>query len=251
MTDFRLYIDGEWRAGGDGSYAVVNPATEQVVGEAPNASVQDALDAAAAARAAFPAWSRTTPEVRAELLDRAADLFDKRYEEFVPLVQAETGATLRVTKQMQVPMPAVRFRRYAKGALEKLDIPIEPGVMPSTALAPGGIIGGLASRAPVGVEDARPPHDQRVDPDTDGGVDSQCANKRPDAESSAIPAWVAAGAVRDAGGDRSEKDAQRRTDECQGSDESQSVCERKVDKQRERDEEDDRNPPGKSQRNHH
>jgi acyl-CoA reductase-like NAD-dependent aldehyde dehydrogenase len=152
MSDrFPLYIDGGWREPGNGSYAIVNPATEQVVGEAPNASAEDALDAAAAARAAFPAWSRTTPEQRAELLDRAADLFDKRYEEFVPLVQAETGATLRVTKTMQVPSVSARFRRYARGAVEKLDIPIEPQVMPTTALAPGGIIGGVVHRAPVGV----------------------------------------------------------------------------------------------------
>jgi acyl-CoA reductase-like NAD-dependent aldehyde dehydrogenase len=58
---------------------------------------------------------------------------------------------MRVTKSMQVPAVAHRLRRYAKGAVEKLDIPIEPGVMPNTPLAPGGIIGGLAHRAPVGV----------------------------------------------------------------------------------------------------
>ena len=40
----------------------------------------------------------------------------------MPLVQAETGATLRVTKTMQVPSVSARFRRYAKGATEKLDI---------------------------------------------------------------------------------------------------------------------------------
>jgi acyl-CoA reductase-like NAD-dependent aldehyde dehydrogenase len=66
-------------------------------------------------------------------------------------VQAETGATLRVTKTMQVPSVSARFRRYARGAVEKLDIPIEPQVMPTTALAPGGIIGGVVHRAPVGV----------------------------------------------------------------------------------------------------
>jgi len=149
--EYRLFIDGAWRDAGDGTYPIVNPATEEVVGEAPNASVQDALDAAAAAREAFPAWSRTSPEERAALLDGAADLYDKRVEEFVPLVQAETGATLRVTKTMQMPNVSARFRRYARGATEKLDIPIEPAVMPTTALGPGGIVGGVVHRAPVGV----------------------------------------------------------------------------------------------------
>jgi acyl-CoA reductase-like NAD-dependent aldehyde dehydrogenase len=148
---YRLLIGGEHVAGGDGTYAVVNPATEQVVGHAPDASVADAEAAAQAAADAFPAWSRTTPEHRAELLTRAADLLDARYAELVPLVQAETGATLRVTKQMQVPMAAVRLRRYARGIHEELEIPIPPNITTGTALAPGGIVGGVARRAPAGV----------------------------------------------------------------------------------------------------
>ena len=66
-------------------------------------------------------------------------------------MQAETGATMRVTKTMQVPQVAARFRRYAKGALESRLITLEPAVMPTTALAPGGIISAVGHRAPVGV----------------------------------------------------------------------------------------------------
>ena len=150
-ASYRLLIGGDWVEAGDGTYPIVNPATEQVVGQAPNASVADAEAAAEAAAAAFPAWARTSPDERAALIARAADLLDQRYAELVPLVQAETGATLRVTKQMQVPMAAVRFRRYAKGIAEELSIAIEPGVSPTTALAPGGLIGGVAKRQPVGV----------------------------------------------------------------------------------------------------
>lgn len=149
-TVHRLLIGGAWVEPA-GTYPIVNPATEEVVGHAPDASVADAEAAVAAAAEAFPAWSRTSPEERAVLLRRAADLLDERYTQLVPLVQAETGATLRVTKQMQVPMAAVRLRRYASGIREELEIPIPPGVTPTTALAPGGIIGGVARRAPVGV----------------------------------------------------------------------------------------------------
>lgn len=146
---FRLLIGGEWRQASDGTYPIVNPATEQVVAEAPNASVADAEAACEAAAEAFPAWSRTTPEHRCQLLSTVADLLDKRRGELVPLVQAETGATLRVTKQMQVPMAATRFRRYA--TVEPQHVALVPSVMPSTALAPGGIIGAVEHRAPVGV----------------------------------------------------------------------------------------------------
>jgi len=150
-ASYRLLIGGERVEAGNGTYPIVNPATEQIVGHAPNASAADAEAAAEAAAAAFPAWSRTTPEARSALLQRASDLLDERYPELVSLVQAETGATLRVTKQIQVPQAAARFRRYAQGINEELEIAIRPGIMPATALAPGGIIGGVARRAPVGV----------------------------------------------------------------------------------------------------
>src|SRR4029079_7376732 len=52
---------------------------------------------------------------------------------------------------MQVPQVAARFRRYAKGALESPYITLEPAIMPTTALAPGGIISAVGHRAPVGV----------------------------------------------------------------------------------------------------
>jgi acyl-CoA reductase-like NAD-dependent aldehyde dehydrogenase len=52
---------------------------------------------------------------------------------------------------MQVPQAAVRFERYARGAMEPTVIPLPPQEMPATALAPGGIMGAMARRAPVGV----------------------------------------------------------------------------------------------------
>jgi len=133
------------------SYTIVNPATEQVVGEAPEDSVEQVEAAAAAAADAFPAWSRTSPEERAALLDRAGDIIRDHIDELIPLVQAETGATMRVTQTMQVPTCVDRFRRYARGAVEPNVIPLPPGVMPSTALASGGLMGAIAVRQPVGV----------------------------------------------------------------------------------------------------
>ena len=94
---YQLLIGGERVDGDGGSYDVVNPATEEVVGQAPEASVAQVEAAAAAAAAdAFPAWSRTKPEERAALLNKAADLLRDRMDELIPLVQAETGATQRV-----------------------------------------------------------------------------------------------------------------------------------------------------------
>jgi phenylacetaldehyde dehydrogenase len=146
-----MLIGGERVDGAGGAYDIVNPATEEVVGQAPEASAAQVDSAVAAAADAFGSWSRTTPAERAALLDRAADLLRDRIDELVPLVQSETGATLRVTKTMQVPTCVERLRRYARGALEPASIPLPPTEMPTTALAAGGLIGAVAVRQPVGV----------------------------------------------------------------------------------------------------
>ena len=146
----QLLIGGEWVDGADGGYDVVNPATEEVVGVAPEASADQARAAAAAARDAFPAWSQTAPELRAELLQKTADAMRAHFDELLPLVIAETGCTATVGKQMQVPQAAVRFDAYARYALESNVIPLPPMEMPQTALAPGGLMGAIARRQPVG-----------------------------------------------------------------------------------------------------
>ena len=81
----------------------------------------------------------------------AVDPSPDRTEELIPLVQAETGATMRVASTMQVPTCVDRLRRYAKGAVEPSVIPLPPSEMPTTALAAGGLIGAIAVRQPVGV----------------------------------------------------------------------------------------------------
>jgi len=147
-TGYGLIIGGE-RVEADGGYDIVNPATEQVVGIAPDASAQQAADACAAARAAFDGWARTPMAERQALLARFADLWDANAAELIPLVQAETGATMRVAKTIQVPQVSARFRRYAQP--ESNMVALTPAVMPSTPLAPGGVIGAVQHRAPVGV----------------------------------------------------------------------------------------------------
>src|ERR1700685_3461473 len=62
------YIGGEWVAG-DGVTRDVNPSnTADVVGEYAQANAAQTGEAVAAARTAFAAWSRTTPQERHDIL---------------------------------------------------------------------------------------------------------------------------------------------------------------------------------------
>ncbi|GHF57919.1 aldehyde dehydrogenase [Streptomyces mashuensis] len=151
MTAYGHWIAGAWRTPEKGHYPVVNPATEQVVGEAPESAPTDIADAVTSARAAQSGWSRTPPRERAAVLDRIADVLAERGRDLTPLLQAETGATTRVTSTLQWPTAVDRFRRYARGATEADVIPLAPRPVRASPLAPGGLIGAAAVRRPVGV----------------------------------------------------------------------------------------------------
>ena len=151
MTEYRQLIGGEWVAGGDGTYDIVNPATEEVVAAAPEASADDVARASAAAAEAFPAWSRTSPEERAALLKAAGEELARRTPDLIPLVISEAGATSSVGSLMQIPVAISRFERYAKGALYDLNVALPPQPIGTTPLAAGALMAGYARKVPVGV----------------------------------------------------------------------------------------------------
>ncbi|HSP24491.1 MAG TPA: aldehyde dehydrogenase family protein [Saliniramus sp.] len=88
------FIGGEWIEAGQ--YAAnVNPSnTEDVIAEFPRGSKADAERAIAAARNAFPAWSRATPQVRHDALKKIGDEILARKEELGRLLSREEGKTL-------------------------------------------------------------------------------------------------------------------------------------------------------------
>ena len=148
---YRLLIGGEWVDGSGGRYGIVNPATERLVGEAPEATVADAEAAASAAKEALGPWSRTTPAERAQLLSATADALRARAEHLLPLIMAETGATLSVGSALQIPQAYTRFDRYARISVDTFTVALPPQEIATTPLAPGGLMGAVALRQPVGV----------------------------------------------------------------------------------------------------
>ncbi|MGP8301174.1 aldehyde dehydrogenase family protein [Streptomyces inhibens] len=147
----KLFIGGEWVEPDGGHYEVVDPAAESVVGLAPEASRQQVYEAASAAREAFAAWSRTKPEQRAAILDRAAELMQRDFAANAELAQAESGATTGTARGMQVAVGVARFRRYAKGALEPVEQGLPPQINEAGPMGRAGVLGALAVRQPVGV----------------------------------------------------------------------------------------------------
>lgn len=73
-------------------FDVHNPATGEVIDRCASASIDDVNRAVAAAKAAFPAWSKTKPYDRRDILMRAADIMLSRREELIRYQMEETGA---------------------------------------------------------------------------------------------------------------------------------------------------------------
>jgi acyl-CoA reductase-like NAD-dependent aldehyde dehydrogenase len=93
MREFKLLIDGRLVSGA-ARLDVINPATEEVLAEAPRADRAQLDDAIAAAKEAFPAWSAKPVRERGALLDRLADALEARKDEFARLLTQEQGKPL-------------------------------------------------------------------------------------------------------------------------------------------------------------
>jgi len=97
FTEFRLLIDGRLVPGAS-RMDVINPATGKPLLQCPRADVAQLNEAVAAAKAAFPAWSRRSWEERRQLLLALADALAKQQDEFARLLTLEQGKPLMQAK---------------------------------------------------------------------------------------------------------------------------------------------------------
>jgi acyl-CoA reductase-like NAD-dependent aldehyde dehydrogenase len=91
--EFNLLIDGRAVAGA-GSFEVINPATEGVLARCPRADKAQLNAAVAAAKAAYPSWSRRPISERRRLLEQVADRMVERGAELARLLTQEQGKPL-------------------------------------------------------------------------------------------------------------------------------------------------------------
>ena len=94
----RLLIDGKLVAGGGGTFTTVNPATEEVLGVAADASIDDMGAAIGAARTAFDDtdWANNT-ELRVRCIRQLQQAMREHAEELRDLTIAEVGAPRMLT----------------------------------------------------------------------------------------------------------------------------------------------------------
>ena len=142
-----LFIDGELVAGGAGRYPTVNPATEEVLGTAADATTEDMSRALDAARRAFDTtdWS-SDAALRVRCIRQLQQAMREHIEELREITMAEVGAPRMLTAMAQLEGP-VSDLSFAADTAESYSWRTDLGVASPMGIATQRTV----VREPVGV----------------------------------------------------------------------------------------------------
>tara|TARA_A100001015_G_C15037482_1_gene737256 strand:+ start:3071 stop:3349 length:279 start_codon:yes stop_codon:yes gene_type:complete len=76
---FGQFINGKWqKSSGGGTYDVINPATEEIIGKASKANKNDIELALKSAEKGLEIWKNTSPWERSKIIRKISDLIRKK-----------------------------------------------------------------------------------------------------------------------------------------------------------------------------
>lgn len=111
----KFYINGEWVDPIEPRVLEVeNPATEESFATISLGSAADVDKAVAAAKAAFPTFSKTSKEYRADLLDKIVAGLQARSGDLAEAISNEMGAPMWLAKAAQVPAGMGHYMTMSK-----------------------------------------------------------------------------------------------------------------------------------------
>ncbi|MBS1049370.1 aldehyde dehydrogenase [Gluconobacter japonicus] len=145
---YDLFINNEWVAPETGEWiSVENPATKETVGQAARGGEADLDRAVAAAKAAFPTWSRKTATERADYVHVLKDLVKRDKEKLAEIITSEMGKPLKEAR-VEVDF-AIGLLRFAAENTLRLQGEIIPGSTPDEKIlidrVPLGVIGAITA----------------------------------------------------------------------------------------------------------
>jgi phenylacetaldehyde dehydrogenase len=137
----RLYIDGAF-VETEGSLPSINPATGEVLANAPLATEREVDAAVLAAARAFDAWRFTPPTQRARLMWKLADLLEANKDELATIEVLDNGKPMWEAQAVDIAL-TIELLRYYGGWTTKIDGKVLPNSIPGMFT--------IAKREPVGV----------------------------------------------------------------------------------------------------
>jgi len=118
MLRLANFIDGEFVPPHGGAYFDdFEPASGNVIAQIPDSDRADVDAAVAAAKAAFPAWSRTPAEQRSRVLLKLADLIEQNLEALACLESRDNGKPVSLARRLDIPRASANFRFFATAIL--------------------------------------------------------------------------------------------------------------------------------------
>jgi aminomuconate-semialdehyde/2-hydroxymuconate-6-semialdehyde dehydrogenase len=114
------FIDGRFVGPESGQwFETPEPATGKTLAFVPDSDRADVDAAVAAAKRAFPEWSKTPTEQRSRILLRLADLIEANLEELALLESRDNGKPVALAKRMDIPRAVANFRFFATAILHQ------------------------------------------------------------------------------------------------------------------------------------
>ena len=112
------FIGGRFVAPHSGRYFDdINPATEERIAEVPDSDGADVDASVAAARDAFPSWSKTPAAERSRILLKLAELIENDLETLAVLESRDNGKALSLARRLDIPRAVANFRFFASAVL--------------------------------------------------------------------------------------------------------------------------------------
>jgi len=126
IDEYGHYINGRWVDPDAGRYDDIDPATEEVLGTAPDAGTGQVSAAIAAARRAFDSgvWSGLAPEQRANCLTQLGTALLEKADDIYALAQREWGCSAN-ERLFHIEGPAVMATHAGELALEPVEQEID------------------------------------------------------------------------------------------------------------------------------
>ncbi len=111
---YKLFIDGKWVDGKEGkTFKVYCPANGESLATCAEAGKEDVDSAVKAAWKAFETWKDVSPQDRAALLLKIADLIDENKDKLAMVETLDNGKPIRETTAVDVPLASDHFRYFA------------------------------------------------------------------------------------------------------------------------------------------
>jgi len=141
----KILIDGALTASTSPSFAITNPAKNEVIGQMPSCSAEEVDRVVQSAERAQQVWQHTSAIERCKLFIACAERLEQAKQELAAITTLETGNAYRTVTSLEVEhfINLLRFYSSLGGELKGETVPLDPQMLAMTMREPLGVLAGI------------------------------------------------------------------------------------------------------------